>query len=86
MENAGRTPGSDRHGLTSHELLALELIAEGLSEAEVAAELGIDADSARALVARAAEKMSASSPSDAAVRALRAGLIGPMSAAGPEEA
>lgn len=63
--------------LTARELLALELIVEGRSNEIIAKAVGLELDSVRAFIEQIAVKMEAPSPSEAAVRALRQGLIGP---------
>jgi DNA-binding NarL/FixJ family response regulator len=61
--------------LSARELTVLERVAEGLTNAEIASELGISPDTVKTHLARVLEKLSARDRTHAVSRALRAGLI-----------
>ena len=61
--------------LSARELTVLERVAEGLTNAEIASELGISSDTVKTHLARVLEKLSARDRTHAVSRALRAGLI-----------
>jgi DNA-binding NarL/FixJ family response regulator len=67
--------GSARPTLEPLERRVLELIAEGLSDREVAAQLGVPVDSVRAQLTAIIEKLGASSKLEALLVAIRHGLI-----------
>ena len=69
---------ADRHlRLTPRELHVLELISKEFNPARIESILGIETTAVDALIERIVDKMNARSPSEAAMRALMAGLIGP---------
>jgi DNA-binding NarL/FixJ family response regulator len=69
---------ADPNGMRPSEVWrTLELCAAGLSTAEVADRLGVDADTVRRHVERAKVLLGAGSKLEAVVRALRSGLIAP---------
>ena len=61
--------------LSARELTVLERVAEGLTNAEIATELGISPDTVKTHLARLLEKLSARDRTHAVARAMRAGLI-----------
>ena len=61
--------------LTTRELQVVELVVEGLRDAEIAARLAISSSTARAHAAAARGKLGARSRVQLAVFALRAGLV-----------
>ena len=62
-------------GITPRELEILELIAEGLSNKEVARRLGISAHTVKFHLEAIFEKLGATTRADAVARGLRGGLI-----------
>ena len=65
----------NHYGLTFRELVVLKLVAGGKSDKEVASDLDISPLTAQKHSANILSKMSASSRTEASVRALREGLI-----------
>ena len=63
--------------LTPGELRVLELLSKQFSQDDIESMLEVDSDALDALIKRIVKKMAARSPSDAATKALVAGLIGP---------
>lgn len=61
--------------LSTRELTVLERVAEGLTNAEIALELGISPDTVKTHLARVLEKLSARDRTHAVTRAMRTGLI-----------
>lgn len=61
--------------LSARELTVVERVAEGLTNAEIATELGISPDTVKTHLARVLEKLGARDRTHAVARALRAGLI-----------
>jgi DNA-binding NarL/FixJ family response regulator len=61
--------------LSPRELTVLERVAEGMTNLEVAAELGISADTVKTHLARVLEKLGARDRTHAVTRAMRAGLL-----------
>jgi DNA-binding NarL/FixJ family response regulator len=61
--------------LSARELAILERIAEGSTNGEIAAELGIGIDTVKTHVARILDKLSARDRTHAVSRALRSGLL-----------
>jgi len=64
------------HGLTFRELTVLQLLSSGQADKEIAATLGISAQTVNKHVQRILHKMSASSRTEAVVRAIKEGLVG----------
>jgi DNA-binding CsgD family transcriptional regulator len=67
--------GADSYSLSARELMVLELISHGLSDKEVAAALNLKTFTINKYVARILVKMGAASRTEAAVRALREGIL-----------
>lgn len=87
LEEEGRKPGpivprvrrpvlADRYGLTPREYLVLQRMAAGRSNREIAAELGIGYKTVRNMVSQVLAKLDASNRAEAAVIAVREGLLG----------
>jgi PAS domain S-box-containing protein len=70
-----RVPQVNGYGLTFRELTVLHLVAAGESDKEAAAVLGISPLTAHKHIANILEKMAASCRTEAAVRAIREGLL-----------
>lgn len=70
------TNASQEHNLTDRELQVLQLIVDGHSNAEIAAKLYITVGTTKTHVRNILNKLSADDRTQAAVRALRAGLVG----------
>lgn len=66
-----------RYGLSIRDLLVLRYIAEGMSDAEIASAMGVATHEAEGHVSVIVKKMTAPSRHEAAIRALREGLISP---------
>jgi DNA-binding NarL/FixJ family response regulator len=71
-----RVMGRNPYGLTLRELTVLHKIASGKADKEIAAELMISPYTAQKHVANILAKMTGSSRTEAAVRAVREGLLG----------
>jgi DNA-binding NarL/FixJ family response regulator len=67
---------ADRYGLTPREYLVLQRMAAGRSNREIAAELGIGYKTVRNMVSQVLAKLDASNRAEAAVIAVREGLLG----------
>lgn len=67
--------GKDEAGLTPRELEVLELIAQGLSNNEIAERLYVSGQTVKTHVRHIMEKMSVSDRTQAAVRAIKKGLV-----------
>lgn len=65
------------YGLTFRDLTVLRCIAQGMNDEDIASFLNVNPDDARQHVCGIIDKMGAPSRYEAAVRALREGLIGP---------
>ena len=70
-----RAPGGEGSPLTERELEVLRHVAEGLSNKEIARELGISVSTVKLHVQDLLEKLGALDRTHAAVKALRAGLL-----------
>lgn len=66
---------SDPEGLTPREQQVLALLAEGLSNKEIASRLGIAPDTAKFHVGRLIDKLDATGRTDAVAHAARRGII-----------
>jgi DNA-binding NarL/FixJ family response regulator len=64
-------------GLTPRETEVLPLVAEGLANKEIAAELGISENTVKFHLRNILEKLHAESRTEVAARAVREGLVGP---------
>jgi DNA-binding NarL/FixJ family response regulator len=85
-EEVGRKPGpkapplrrahlADHYGLTAREYVVLERMAAGRSNREIGAELGIGYKTVRNMVSQVLAKLDASNRAEAAVIAVREGLL-----------
>lgn len=63
------------YGLTTGELRVMNLVAQGLTNREVASHLGISPETAKVHIRRIVTKLGASNRTDASVRAAAAGLL-----------
>ena len=70
-----RRAGSPRHALSERELDVLRLVAQGLSDQEIARRLGISAHTAHRHVSNVRGKLGVSSRAAAAAYAATAGLL-----------
>ncbi len=68
-------PMRSMKALSARELTVLGRVAEGLTNAEIGAELGISADTVKTHLARTLDKLSARDRTQAVARALRMGLF-----------
>jgi DNA-binding NarL/FixJ family response regulator len=71
----GSSPPQPRPQLTSREMDVLALLAQGMTNSEIAADLGISRGTAKVHVMNILRKLDASNRTDAVVRGLRARLI-----------
>src|SRR5439155_17092075 len=71
-----RWGGERAYGLTFRELTVLHLLSGGRADKEIAATLGISAQTVNKHVQRIRHKMSASSRTEAVARAIKEGLVG----------
>lgn len=69
------TAGARNYNLTPREVVVLELIAEGITDKEVAERLDLSADTVHKHVASILKKMGVSSRTEASMTALRNGLV-----------
>jgi DNA-binding CsgD family transcriptional regulator len=76
VTGAGPPDDGDRPALTPRETEVLGLLADGLSNKEIAFRLGITAHTAKFHVDSLLHKLSAVNRADAVARGIRAGLIG----------
>jgi len=68
-------PAMEGSGLTQREREVVALLAEGLSNKEIARNLGISVDTAKFHVSRVMDKLDATSRTDAVAHAARRGVI-----------
>ena len=72
-----RTPGDDSVPLTARELSVLELIAQGLSNKAIARQLSLTEGTVKGYVSQILQKMGINDRTQAAMAAVRRGLVQP---------